>query len=595
MIKHNKGLIILFVMALFLIIFPKNASAEEDLEISNWIVDAYLQESGDLWISEDITFDFNDKFNGVFRDVVMDKTSGISEINVSNIENNTISEYAMVSKAKNGDKEVFTIEEKKNKVIVKIFSPSRNEKKTFRISYIMKNVAVQYKDTGELYYKFLGNENKTSIKNFIVNINLPYEDNDNRVKIFAHGPLDGKINQINKKQFQLKVDNVPSRTFVEGRILFPSSFIKESNNIHNINRYQEIIDEEAAYITKLEQDRQSKEDAKNLFKKISLLMSSISILSFAIILYQNRRNISSDILNIEYSDIPDDCTPAVASLISGALFDNNVIFATILDLFRKGYLRIESKNISQDVRKNKNYILYRTREGDMSLLKHERYFMNWLFDSIGTGESVTTKNIQDYNNKNSQKFYNSQKTWKNMIMEAAKEYGYYDNTKTSQGGLLITLSLIGIVLGFVTAILGSIYSLLSFGVNITLLIYGINCFYRLSDKGYIQHKKWNSLKKHMKKQSPDLSMKEALDSLDTRLIYALSLNVVKKMKTNKSLEDDYSTNSWVFWYIMFSSSTNNSFRESINSSFVINSSSSTNGGFSSGGGGGAGGGGAGGF
>lgn len=582
-------------MALFLIIFPKNASAEEDLEINNWIVDAYLQESGDLWISEDITFDFNDKFNGVFRDVVMDKTSGISEINVSNIENNTISEYAMVSKAKNGDKEVFTIEEKKNKVIVKIFSPSKNEKKTFRISYIMKNVAVQYKDTGELYYKFLGNENKTSIKNFIVNINLPYEDNDNRVKIFAHGPLDGKINQINKKQFQLKVDNVPSRTFVEGRILFPSSFIKESNNIHNINRYQEIIDEEAAYITKLEQDRQSKEDAKNLFKKISLLMSSISILSFAIILYQNRRNISSDILNIEYSDIPDDCTPAVASLISGALFDNNVIFATILDLFRKGYLRIESKNISQDVRKNKNYILYRTREGDMSLLKHERYFMNWLFDSIGTGESVTTKNIQDYNNKNSQKFYNSQKTWKNMIMEAAKEYGYYDNTKTSQGGLLITLSLIGIVLGFVTAILGSIYSLLSFGVNITLLIYGINCFYRLSDKGYIQHKKWNSLKKHMKKQSPDLSMKEALDSLDTRLIYALSLNVVKKMKTNKSLEDDYSTNSWVFWYIMFSSSTNNSFRESINSSFVINSSSSTNGGFSSGGGGGAGGGGAGGF
>ncbi|HKL80266.1 MAG TPA: DUF2207 domain-containing protein, partial [Mobilitalea sp.] len=244
-----KSLLISFAIALSLSCFTSYASAEEDLYIQEWVVDAYLMDNGNLQISEDITFEFNEEYNGVYRDIVLNKTSGVSDIMVSDImvqelTNSTVVDYTLANKARNGDLGVYTIKEKNNKVIIKIFSPSEDEKKTFRISYIVHNVAVKYKDTGELYYKFLGKDNKTPIGSFIININLPEEDNDSKVKIFAHGPLNGKINKVNDKLYQLVVNKISSNTFVEGRVLFPADFIINSKNYQNIDRYEDIIHEE---------------------------------------------------------------------------------------------------------------------------------------------------------------------------------------------------------------------------------------------------------------------------------------------------------------------------------------------------------------
>jgi len=59
------------------------------------------------------------------------------------------------------------------------------------------------------------------------------------------------------------------------------------------------------------------------------------------------------------------------------------------------------------------------------------------------------------------------------------------------------------------------------------------------------------------------------------------------------LREAYGSDNWVFWYMLFSIDSENSFSKSIRSSFAV--SSSSGGGFSGGGGGGADGCGAGGF
>lgn len=592
--KYVKGFMILLIMALSIICFPSYASAEEDLHITDWVVDAHIMDNGDLKILEDIAFEFNDKFNGVYRDIVLDNTSGISDLEVAMVSGNNLIEFTQVTKAKNGEQGVFTLEEKNNKIIVKIFSPSKNEIKTFRINYIVNNVAVKYNDTGELYYKFLGKDNDTSIRSFTVNISLPYKDNNDKVRVYAHGPLNGRIDKISNQLYQLKVEKVPSKTFIEGRLLFPTDFIAMSNNTHNIDRYREIIDEEAAYQTRLEQDRLRKEATRRVLNNITIAVSGISVLAFAIVLYQCRRNQNKEILNIEFRDIPGDCTPAVAAYITGMFVGSNMMFATILDLFRKGYLRISGEDESLDVSKNDNFIIYKTRDVDKSLLGHERYFMNWLFDDLGNGEEVSTNDIKYYSNHSFQKFHESQSTWKKKIKAEVDKLGYYDHSKTKQGTILVVLSLVSIILGITTAVYGSLYALINFALGTVLMIYGISLFYRLSDKGFMQYKKWISFKKYMKKHNPDLSKEDALESLDSTLIYALSLDVVKKQDFTRGYDEAYSTNSWVFWYIIFASGTDNSFSKSINNSFV-GSSSTSSGSFSGGGGGGAGGGGAGGF
>lgn len=54
----------------------------------------------------------------------------------------------------------------------------------------------------------------------------------------------------------------------------------------------------------------------------------------------------------EYHNIPEDCTPAVASYITGRNINGNIFFATVLDLFNKGYLRISRRYENDSVLNN---------------------------------------------------------------------------------------------------------------------------------------------------------------------------------------------------------------------------------------------------
>lgn len=592
--KYIKSLMILLIASLSIICFPKYASAEEDLYIKDWVVDANLEANGDLRISEDITFEFNKKFNGVYRDIVLKGTSGIRGIEVGMVDGNSLLGYKEVNKAKNGDEGVYTIDEKDGRLIIKIFSPAKDESKTFRLNYIVKNVAVKYKDTGELYYKFLGDENKTSIGRFIVNIHFNQNDKDNMIRVYAHGPLNGKIDKVNNQLYRLTVDNLAAKRFVEGRLLFPTEFIKDSDNIQNVNKYQDIIDEEAALAKKHEEDRIRKENTKRKLEKISIVVSAIGVFVFIIILYQCKRNINKEILNLDYRDIPKDISPALAAHITGMYSDSNAMFATILDLNRRGYLRISGENEELDVNENTNFIIHKLQDNYISLLDHEKHFMSWLFDEMGNGYEVSTDDIKKYNKHNWQKYNALESAWKKKIKEEADRHGYRDYSKKGQGTIIIVISLIIIVLGIITAVFGSLNSMLDFLVGAVLLIYGITLFNRLSDKGYMEYKKWMSFKKNVNKYNPDLSKEEALATLDPTLIYALSLNVIKQGYA-ADYDGAYSTNSWIFWYVIFASGNDNSFYKSINRSFAGDTSTSSSISFSAGGGGGAGGGGAGGF
>ncbi len=253
---------------------------EQSLSITNWKIESNILESGDLGITEDITFNFKRKYNGVFREIILDGTSGIEGIKVIENDKNGILEYNKVDGAKKGDSNVFLINEKNNSVTLQIFSPSENEKKTFRIMYTMKNVAKKYNDTGELFYKFLGEQNDTPIDSFFVNIVLPRKDAGNRVRMFAHGPLNGEIHKITDDTINLRVQDVPKSTLIEARILFPREFIPISQNIVNRDAYSDIINEETELQEKIQKGLVKKEATGMLFGNIAIILSAVEILTF---------------------------------------------------------------------------------------------------------------------------------------------------------------------------------------------------------------------------------------------------------------------------------------------------------------------------
>ncbi|HHW30772.1 MAG TPA: DUF2207 domain-containing protein [Clostridiaceae bacterium] len=607
--RFSSAAVVFLIVFIIICSFTLCVNAEVSLSIPEWVVDSHLLKSGDLFITEDISFRFESDANGVFREIVLEKTSGVSDIQVEELLGNATKQYKLVKDAEKGDSDVFQIINESSSTVIKIFSPAEEGQiKTFRISYTVRNVAVKYNDIGELYYIFLGKENNTPIGSFRINIKLPENVADEHIKIFAHGPLNGEYRKINSNTITLYVEDVPANTFIEGRILFPKEIIPLSSNIQNINNYENILREEASYQRKITEDRERREKIKKMLEPVSLLASVIGIFIFIIFLTRFRREkyvYKNDNKNEQFPSIPEDCTPAVASyLTTGSFLGINTVFATILDLIRKGYLKI---SIIRDefikFTDADNYIITQVKETDDSLLSHEKYFINWLINEMGNGKSISTQEIE-YNSKHSSlKFHSSYNKWKTKVGEDAVSKGYYDKSKTGYGVLCLFFSIALLIIGILTLAYDGTFGIVSLIISITLFAYGIALFYRRSDYGYQQYKKWvefiKYVKNHKDEFSTEFTKEDFINSPDISLIYALSLG--QKINSEEFIFDEsyyaygYYNNSWFFWYLIINNSNDNAFQKSIHKSFGGSTGSSSGGSFTGGGGGGAGGGGAGGF
>lgn len=562
------------------------------------MVYSILNENGDLIVSEDITFDFRDKFNGVYRDIVLKNTDGIENLELFQLEGEDEIPYTLVDSAKKGEKNVFTIAEYNDTLELMIFSPSKNEEKTFRINYTIKNVAIKHKDTGELYYKFIGKENDTPIDYFSAIIDLPGVDRE-KTKIFAHGPLNGTINFLEDNLIELEVSNVPADTFIEGRILFPLDFIGASENIGN-SSFENIMDEELAFIKSIEKKAESKAKNKVLFGNISLIVLALGVAIAAFIFNKFRRNIDN---SADFS--LDDITPAELRLFFCHALDARSLMITIFDFARRGFLSIKEIETSQknSKKKRKDFLFTKTIGSNSDLSSHERYFFDWIFNDIGNRQQVSTKDIEDYRKSNYSKFNKQLMAWYNKVKSDVKSREYYDNSGKKWGWILLFLGITSFIIALITLSFESLYGIILFLLSVFLFIYAMMLFSRKSDKGYIQQEIWEVFKKDFSKDwniSKDYNINIPTDKT---LIYALALGLPMKSidRFRSNFQESYSPTYWAYWYFISNNHGGSSFEDRFNSSFYPNSTTTTSssvgsgGGFSGGGGGGAGGGGAGGF
>lgn len=601
-------IIITMVLLITSVISPCSVGASDTLVITKWIVNASLEDTGDLLVTEDISFRFNDTYNGVYRDIVLDGTSGISGLEVFEIKQGQSYQYRPDDRARNGDSNLFHIVNDNSSIRIKIFSPSRDEEKTFRLSYRVKDLAVRYNDTGELYYKFLGRENSTPIDLFIVNMSFPKLKSDQEIRVFAHGPDQGQIIANNNSSYSLRVKNVAKNELVEGRFLFPTSLIESARKIEKLDRLEQIIAEEEANLKRREEIRQRIRTTSKNLGTVSLGATIIILLTFLLSLILNRRKLDKrDIYEYRGDYLPAETSPAIAARLCGRTGNSETILATILDLQRRGYLTIRSLAPEGEIASDQgldveDFIISRIKADDQGLLSHEKRFLKWLFSEIGKGSRVKTSEVKSYADKYYGGFYQSLRAWNYKIKADANKLGYYDTGKTLYGLILLVMSLVIFALGAITLTYDNILGIGGILGSPPLFFYSIYLFTRLTDEGLSLKKKWDKFKSYMDDRlNGDYDNHDKISGLDTGLIYALALGVVNMDMGFISPEyrSIYEENNWLYWYYAFSSGNSSSFHKSFSESFdrPLSSSGSgfSSGGFSGGGGGGAGGGGAGGF
>lgn len=588
------------IIALFsaVLLFCINYTVKaDDLSISKYSVNAHLLNDGSLDIQEDLTFDFDKSFNGVYRDINLNGIDGIENLTISRLASNKAVLLKKVSGAKNGDTDVYELlHEKNDNLRIKIYSPSEDESKTFRLSYRLKNVAIKFNDVGELYYKFWGDESDTAIDNFTIFLTLPSPVNKNDLHVFAHGPEDGMFDTLNGSMIKFYIPHVSSRTFVETRIVFPSDIIAISNNIRNTNGLQGILNEEAGFKKVREAKALKNTEMKKIFNIICIGFSVLSILILIIIPFKFKREEADDYL---MSVLPDECTPAVASYLYNRVLGAKDIFATLLDLWRKGYINMEEAPRNPDFKlgfgqkPHTEFKIIKIKDADDFLLEHEKYMMKWLFEQLGNGKYIYTYEIEK--SAATTKSYTYMNTWYKKVREEAKSRGYFDKEAFSYGITLLFFSVLQAVASIIGIAYKSMYGISGLILSIVTVIAAIILMTRRSDYGYSKFLKWKQFKKYM--EDFHLGIDQEKFSKDILIPYATALGVSEKSmkRYNSYLKNEYNdTSSWIVLYLLFDQlDSKNTFAGCFYSSF--GASSNGTGGFTSGGGGGAGGGGAGGF
>ncbi|MGB6371567.1 MAG: DUF2207 domain-containing protein, partial [Atribacterota bacterium] len=490
-IKFNKSVIGCFVLLIIMCFFSTTLSgfAERSFEITDYQAQVKILENGDIQVSEIFEYSFDGDFNGIIRTIGIRGSDGL--------------EYFKASEYFPEDKELeYTQSLAADTVTYRIYDTSSNERKLFLLEYQLKNVATLYNDTAEFYWKFFDESNTSPIGHVKIEIELPAaEVSAEELKAFGHGPLDGEVSILEDGKIVYEVFGLSSREMVEARILFPTSMIPNSTKIINQNKFAEIMKEELAWAKIADREKG--------FNIITILLIPLVVLFnifLAIRLYfKHDRELKPEVEMDYYRELPQDITPAVLSkLMSIQGVGSKDIMATLMDLVRKKYLKIEE--IPKGRKKDYKFIL--TEENSTTNLKeHESYLIHWLLYSIGNGASVTLKEIKDYAkaSRTQSSFRHNYNKWVKKVGEEFKKYNYFGQSKEGlkTASKVVLMEFAGIFLLFALGALLKVQLFilmpLLFAVIFTgfgVIIYGA-LIRKKTQTGINEYTKWMAFKKFL--------------------------------------------------------------------------------------------------
>ncbi len=144
------ALLVLLVM-MFMPGVPVYAASRE-YEVSQYKIDVVVNPDGSADIEEVITYDFDGKFNGVFRDIDFSATGGMINPRVYAEKNGKLAELQLHSTSSldaGGTNGTYNMVNEGQIAHFKIFEKSEDESKNFVYKYTFKDAVTKYKDIAE--------------------------------------------------------------------------------------------------------------------------------------------------------------------------------------------------------------------------------------------------------------------------------------------------------------------------------------------------------------------------------------------------------------------------------------------------------------
>lgn len=223
------------LVACVLLLLPAVARAD-GYSMTQTYIGATVEADGSLTVVEGRQFDFDDDINGVYWDINTgtNQQGGTAGVDVLSVEEDDAA-FSRVDYANKGDNGVYTVEQSDGGVKIKVFSPHESgDSAIYYVSYTMSGAVMNWSDTAELYWKFVGDgwsadsddvEMEVYFANAAAGTAAVKGDN---FRAWGHGPLTGDVSlDADEPMVTYTIPCVHQGEFAEARIAFPSDWVPQ--------------------------------------------------------------------------------------------------------------------------------------------------------------------------------------------------------------------------------------------------------------------------------------------------------------------------------------------------------------------------------
>ncbi len=342
----NKLKTILFII--FLLAISSPALAEE---IQNYETSIVINADATIDVQEKILYDFGqEQRHGIYRDIPYryNTRGGIYSVKIGNISVND----------EQNQKYVFSASKQGNNIRIKIGDSDVfvSGEKTYIINYKVKKAINYFEDHDELYWNAVGGSWPVDIKNSLVRISFP--ENNNTTHACYYGQMNSQTTCLMEKQGnQLTIEH--------NQALSPENYLTVVVGLAKGTLYEPSA-------------------LENIKEKI--LDNIILVLPLAIFIFlffkwykRGRDPKGRGVIIAQYGPLKD-LSPLESATLMNESFAIKNIPAEIISLAIKGYLKIERKG-GTSIFSKADYILIKTKEPDDSINQNDKALLNSIFKS----------------------------------------------------------------------------------------------------------------------------------------------------------------------------------------------------------------------
>ncbi|MDO5825400.1 MAG: DUF2207 domain-containing protein [Methanosphaera sp.] len=535
---NAKKLAIIF-MILMMLSVPITFAKDGDYTVPSVIKDITVEKDGSTVITEKIVYDIEGSVNGVFRDIPITGNQSVRNISVEtpgyynklDIERNTTDVKMKVW--------LYTDEAKTQK--------TNNAKVEVTYKYTITKGFKIYNDIAELQYMTWGKEWNTKVDHMESNIHIPATRDE--VEYWNNPETYVTSSQwTSQDTLTTKLDNIPSHTSFEQRLIMPKDYFENATNAQVIDMDAKDLIEQNQREYKQQNDIDS--TASTIYKA---LVGLLCLVPFGVYLKYGREPKIDYDAEYEY-DVPSDESPLqVNAIMVGDVGDVDIdaIPATILDLIDRKYYKIVLNDAT-------NTIIRRTDKDASTLKGYEKSLIAYLSKFAVDGDISIGAFGKESNRYDFRSFmYKWLKDAKEEAVGKSVIEKYLDNTGNRMLKRLAMIFIFMIPLSLTVLLMRIIpvhadvfyiYSLfIFFAAAIILYLLPNTLGGRWTKEGKEKHEKWKNFKKYLK----DYSLIEQKPPASVQvwgryLVYAAALGCadeatknLKQYLNSHDVSDDY--------------------------------------------------------